>query len=34
MGVASIDDVMKGVRVVAHAVVDTLTRDRAELGLP
>jgi acetylornithine deacetylase/succinyl-diaminopimelate desuccinylase-like protein len=33
MGVASIEDVMKGVRIVAYAVVDTLTRTRADLGL-
>ncbi len=33
MGVASIDDVMKGVRTIAYAVVDTLTRTREELGL-
>lgn len=33
MGVASISDVMKGMRTIAYAVVDTLTRPRAELGL-
>lgn len=33
MGVASIDDVMMGVRTVAYTVIDTLTRTRAELGL-
>jgi len=33
MGVASIDDVMKGVRIVAYTVVDSLTRTRSELGL-
>lgn len=33
MGVASIADVMKGVRTVAYSVVDTLTRTREELGL-
>lgn len=33
MGVASITDVMKGVRVAAYTVVDTLTRTRPELGL-
>jgi acetylornithine deacetylase/succinyl-diaminopimelate desuccinylase-like protein len=33
MGVASVDDVMKGVRIAAYTVVDTLTRTRAELGL-
>ncbi|MFC5995381.1 M20 family metallopeptidase [Pseudonocardia hispaniensis] len=33
MGVASIDDVMRGVRAIAYAVVDTLTRPRVELGL-
>jgi hypothetical protein len=31
MGVASIHDVMKGVRVVAYAVVDTLSRTREEV---
>ncbi len=31
MGVASIDDVMKGVRIVAYAVVDTLTRTRDQV---
>lgn len=33
MGVASIDDVMMGVRTIAYSVVDTLTRTRQELGL-
>jgi len=33
MGVASMEDVMKGVRIVAYTVVDTLTRTRQELGL-
>lgn len=33
MGVASVDDVMLGVRAIAYAIVDTLTRPRAELGL-
>lgn len=33
MGIASVQDVMKGVRVVAYTVVDTLTRTRKELGL-
>jgi acetylornithine deacetylase/succinyl-diaminopimelate desuccinylase-like protein len=33
MGVASIRDVMKGVRTITYAVVDTLTRPRADLGL-
>ncbi len=33
MGCASIEDVMKGVRTIAYAVVDTLTRTRGELGL-
>lgn len=33
MGVASIDDVMMGVRTVAYTVIDTLTRTRTELGL-
>jgi acetylornithine deacetylase/succinyl-diaminopimelate desuccinylase-like protein len=33
MGIASIADLMKGVRVVAYTVVDTLTRTRKELGL-
>jgi acetylornithine deacetylase/succinyl-diaminopimelate desuccinylase-like protein len=33
MGVASIDDVMRGVHATAYAVVDTLTRPRADIGL-
>jgi acetylornithine deacetylase/succinyl-diaminopimelate desuccinylase-like protein len=33
MGVASISDVMKGMRTIAYAVVDTLTRTREELEL-
>lgn len=33
MGVASIDDVMMGVRTIAYSIVDTLTRSREELGL-
>jgi acetylornithine deacetylase/succinyl-diaminopimelate desuccinylase-like protein len=33
MGVASIEDVMKGVRIIVYSVVDTLTRSRSELGL-
>lgn len=33
MGVASVSDVMTAVRAVAFAVVDTLTRDRSEVGL-
>lgn len=33
MGVASISDVMKAVRIVAYTVIDTLTRPREELGL-
>lgn len=33
MGVASVDDVMMGARAIAYAVIDTLTRTRAELGL-
>ena len=33
MGVASVDDVMLGVRTIAYSIVDTLTRTRAELGL-
>ena len=33
MGCASITDVMKGVRTIAYAVVDTLSRQREELGL-
>ena len=33
MGVASVSDVMTAVRAVAFAVVDTLTRDREEVGL-
>lgn len=33
MGVASVEDVLKGVRTMAYALVDTLTRTRGELGL-
>ncbi|HEX7659026.1 MAG TPA: hypothetical protein VF444_06050 [Pseudonocardiaceae bacterium] len=33
MGVASVADTLRGVRTVAYAVIDTLTRTRAELGL-
>jgi len=33
MGIASIEDVLKGVRVVAYTVIDTLTRSRKELHL-
>lgn len=33
MGCASVPDVMKGVRTIAYAVVDTLTRTRTELNL-
>lgn len=33
MGVASVDDVMKAVRMIAYTVIDTLTRSREELGL-
>lgn len=33
MGVASIRDVMKGMRIIAYSVIDTLTRTRTELGL-
>lgn len=33
LGIAAIDDVMRGVRAVAYAVVDTLTRPRADVGL-
>ncbi|MEA5153478.1 hypothetical protein [Raineyella sp.] len=34
MGVASVEDVLIGVRTIAYSIVDTLTRPRAELGLP
>ncbi|MPN28218.1 hypothetical protein SDC9_175659 [bioreactor metagenome] len=34
MGVASVEDVLIGVRTIAYSIVDTLTRTRAELGLP
>lgn len=33
MGVASVDDVLTGARAICYAIVDTLTRTRAELGL-
>lgn len=33
MGIASVDDVMHGVRAIAYSIVDTLTRSRQELGL-
>jgi len=33
MGVASISDVMKTVRIIAYTVIDTLSRSREELGL-
>lgn len=33
MGVASVEDVLIGVRSIAYAIVDTLTRTRADLGL-
>lgn len=34
MGVASIANTLRGARVVAYTVIDTLTRTRKELGLP
>ncbi len=33
MGVASVEDTLRGARVIAYSVVDTLTRSREELGL-
>ena len=33
MGCASVSDVLKGVRTIAYSVVDTLSRQREELGL-